>query len=193
MTRILHSFQSVAPRLCAAGLVFLLLPTPADAQMGARISSARDRQAIVDRINEALEMEDEGLTARFVDLRYPFRFVQPERPVTVEAEEQEEEPEEVVPTIPESAILEAIAAKLNPKGTLIRSDRRMIILVGPDGRDVNLREGDEFTATFQEEQYTVSVHTVNTDTFSLRLNESVISRPVFETSDGAVRFHRPDN
>lgn len=188
------SFQTTVPRLLAVALMLLILQASVEAQMGARISSARDRQAVLDRINDALHMDDEDLKGRFTDLRYPFRFVQPEQPqVAAKADEPEEEPEEVVPTIPEASILEAIAAQLKPKGTLIRSDRRMIILVGPGGRDINLREGDEFTATYQEQQYTVTLDSVATDTFSLRLNETVVSRPVFETTDGAVRFHRPDN
>ncbi len=195
MIRGFNIIRCKAPQILAIGLVFLVMASSGLAQMGARISSARDRQTTLDTVEKALSMEDAGLKARFAELRYPFRFVEPEQPTAV-AGKDDEKPEPVVeekPVIPDEVILEAIAAQLRPKGTLIRSDRRMIILIGPGGRDINLREGDEFSANYQGEQYSVTVSSVTTDLFSLKLNDTVISRPVFVTDESAVRFYRPEN
>lgn len=201
MIRVPVKFQRTQSRFLRIAAVILCLLTfaPAlQAQMGARISSARERQTILDRVNNALQKDDAELQQRFAGLRYPFRFVEPDQPATAVVAVEEAPVEQAVvvvqqPTVPDSVILEAIAAQLKPKGTLIRSDRRVIILVGPGGRDINLREGDEFTATYQDVQYNVVLHEVSTDAFSLRLNETVVSRPVFETSSDNVRFYRPEN
>lgn len=72
-------------------------------------------------------------------------------------------------------LLQLIAANVNPTGTMIMRGEP-ILLFGSRGRP--LRVGDTLTVAFEGAQYSVEVSGIDRTSFTLRLHNEQISRPI---------------
>ncbi|MCR6654497.1 MAG: hypothetical protein NVV63_01515 [Opitutus sp.] len=73
-------------------------------------------------------------------------------------------------------LLNLIASKISPSGTLILGDQSLLIF----GKK-RLRVGDRLTVTYEEQDYTLDLVAIDRTTFTLRYNQDEITRPILKT------------
>ena len=71
------------------------------------------------------------------------------------------------------ALLELIASRITPSGTLILGDKAMLIF-----GQKRLRVGDRLTVTYDGRDYELELIGISPANFSLRLNQEEITRPI---------------
>ncbi len=150
-----------------------------------RIVSPKDRERILGIGKKFLDRQDPALLAVLKKGVNPFTALQiPDAPAPVTPTAP------VLPTTPavvtDQAVLELMAQTIRPTGSFAKGERRM--LLSPKGL---LEEGQVLKTTVQGKIYYVTVHAITSHTFTLRLNDTTLTRPFMAGSSGGAPTTRP--
>jgi hypothetical protein len=155
--------------LLTVALVAMVSAAPADASRS-DLPTAQKRATTVERaVHYAQPKEAAGLPT---DLKNPFSPSGFEQSDAEEAKAKNQA-KESSKNLDDNEILESIAAKLKPSGSLVFNGQP-ILLYGQK----KLKVGDHLTISFEGHDYEVEITTIERTTYTIRLNRAEITRPI---------------
>jgi hypothetical protein len=169
MNQSLHSIILGCGILSAVAFTAMASAAAADASR-ADLPAAQKRSATVERA--VLYAQQKDAASLPADLKNPFSpqgFDQAD----VEDNRIKNQTAESSKALGDNEILESIAAKLKPSGSLVFSGQP-ILLYGQK----KLKVGDHLTISFEGHDYEVEITTIERTTYTLRLNRAEITRPI---------------
>lgn len=147
-----------------------LLAIPTFGQNAATVMPVRDREAILALAERLLAQDSTELTADLNLLRDPFEVMIADVPVA------DTGPQVVVAAAPrynDSQILEAIAPRVNPTGS-VRIGGVDYLLFGQK----RLKVGELLTITYEGSVYMIEITSIERNNFRIRLNSEELVRPI---------------
>ena len=157
MKTIVHSFLFVAltAGLCAAPSVDILPP--------------QKRTASLDLVRSLLTTKPIDISADTLAKNNPFNPVKP----SVDSEAVAKGPTAPASALSERDLLQTLAATVTPSGTMQLGDQ-LILLFGQK----KLKVGDHIPIVFQGSTYELQISAIERTSFSLRINNAEITRPI---------------
>lgn len=148
-----------------------LLAVSAFGQNAATVMTVADREAVLTLAERLLDTDSVEMTADLNVLRDPFEVMVANVPVMDDATAQV-----VTPTAPrynDSQVLEAIAPRVNPTGT-VRIGGVDYLLFGQK----RLKVGEMLTITYEGSVYLIEITSIERNNFRIRLNSEELVRPI---------------
>mgnify|MGYP001096079553 CR=1 FL=1 len=144
------------------------------------------REALIESVKPMLDEADQGAQPNFAQIPYPFTFEEPQAPVAiVENTKPEPEPEPEPEKEPEppsdQEVLDEIAGKLDPRGSIELGGVNHLILSG----NRRLKEGDVIVVRVIGGERRIVLSQVTSGFFILRLNDSEKKRDFSDARSGA--------
>lgn len=169
---VLALFAALAARAVAA-------PAPAAAQASDLVAPEKRRPIVELAQRLAKPPPPPPLAADLVQPFNPAAFGQPDpeelRAIAAAQAAQQAASAQAKPSS-DSEFLRLIASRVQPTGSLMLSSGPLLIF----GKK-RLRVGDQFTVTYEGQNYTLDLVAIDRTTFTLRLNKEEIVRPIKPT------------
>lgn len=159
----------------------LLALVSAQGAPGSKVVPHSRREKLLTETARFMNFQDAAMADQLVVARYPFEFEPPKEVAPELLTEPEKIPDKVYT---DEEILNAVAPLIRPSGAVVRDGKGILIL--PQGP---LPDGSVVKLNFQGKPYLIKVMDVVSDSYKLKLNESVIVRS-FDPSAKSGRVSR---
>lgn len=135
---------------------------------GGIVMSTHRRIAVMKTAEEVLIERHTSWKNSVADLPDPFY-----RPNVVVEQEPESSGNELFkePGRPDAEVLEAVAPKIRPTGTMLIGNEQYLLLAGK-----RFRAGDQISVTFDGLVYRLSITSIERNSYTLRLNDEELER-----------------
>jgi len=147
----------------------------------AQVVHPNKRAEILEESEAVLNTNVEQYKEQVASIRSPFYIPQAEKPVV-----EQKKVIEVVKVVSKKAILEIAAQQLDPSGSLIKGDRSFI-----QSKVGMIATGSQFIATYNNQQYTVSLTEVTSDYYVLKLDDETLK--TYFNPDDETRIQKGQN
>ena len=149
------------------GLWTMILPLAVHGQASAASVPPFDkRQKAIDEARQLLHLRENPIAGLPAELACPFVLVTPDAPEAGPAAP-------AVHRMGSHEVLQSIAGKITPSGAAIIGDQA-ILLFGQK----KVKVGDHLKITFEGGDYLLEVTTITSTSFTLRLNNEEVTRPI---------------
>lgn len=165
-------------------LATLLASTPLYGKSEEQVIAHQTRTTIIEQAQAILDDIQTTPQLATADLAFPFHRIEKSEPEPV-ATTQDNQPD-VAPTIQasDSVILRAMAEQFTPTGSLIKADKRLLLL--PGGNLIS--EGQSIPLTVRGQQYQILVEEVQKDGYTLRLNDVILKRKFTNIQSDSIKI-----